>query len=198
MKLYNFIIAILKYPVKLLFRVKVEGKENEPDTPYIVYGNHSSYVDPVLVTVALKANPVWMGKRELMKYAFLRWIFKVTGSIPINREGLDTNALRKCLATVKEGNCLGIFPQGTRLRRIKPTPQQAHAGLAFIAAMAKATVLPVSIVTKRNQPGMFRKTKIIIHKPIHYKEYSSISNSPSKEEITEYLFSKVCEPFDSN
>ena len=159
MKLYNFIIAILKYPVKLLFRVKVEGKENEPDTPYLVYGTHSSYVDPVLVTVALKANPVWMGKRELMKYAFLRWIFKVTGSIPINREGLDTNALRKCLATVKEGNCLGIFPQGTRLRRIKPTPH-GTCRPGFIAAMAKATVLPgVNRDKKRNQPGIFQENQ---------------------------------------
>ncbi len=195
MNWYSFLKAALKYPCKLIFLTTVEGRENEPDGAYIVCGNHSSYADPVLVTVSLKAKPVWIGKKELLKHAFMRWLFRISGAIPIKREGFDTAALRQCVDAVKRGACVGIFPQGTRLRGVDPTPEQAHAGLALIAGMAKATVLPVSIVTKRRKPGLFCRTKIIIQKPIPYEEYSTISEHPTKQEITEYIFSKVCEPF---
>lgn len=195
LSLYGFVKKAFKYPILLLYRVKIVGKENEPDLPYIICANHSSFMDPVLITVAVKAKPIWIGKKELLKYSFLRWVFKKTGSIAINREGFDTSALRQCISVVKEGNCLGIFPQGTRLRGIKPEPDQAHAGLAFIAGMAKATVLPVSIVSKRLQPKILRKTKIIFHNPVTYEEYMGIAENPTKQEIAGYLFGKVCEPF---
>ena len=195
MNWYSFIKAVLKYPFRFLYRVKIEGRENEPEGPYIICGNHSSLTDPILVTISIKARPVWIGKKELLKHAFMRWVFRVAGAIPINREGFDTSAIRQCVAAVKSGACLGIFPQGTRIRRVNPEPGQAHAGLALIAGMVKATVLPVSIVTKRRQPGIFRKTKIIIHKPIPYEEYSNISEHPTKQEMTNYIFSKVCAPF---
>lgn len=195
MNWYSFLKKTVNYPCKLFFRVKVEGKENEPAYPYIVCGNHSSYLDPVLVAIALKANPVWIGKRELLNHAFMRWLFRVTGTIPIKREGFDTAALRKCVSTVKNGNVLGIFPQGTRMRGVDPVPSQAHAGLALIAETAKAAVLPVSIVTRARQPKLFSKTRIIIHKPISYDEYMGISEHPTKKDITEYIFSRVCDPF---
>ncbi|MFA6730062.1 MAG: lysophospholipid acyltransferase family protein [Eubacteriales bacterium] len=195
MKLYKFYKAILNYPYKLIYRVKVEGRENEPPPPYIVCGNHSSYSDPVLVTVVLKELPVWLGKKDLLKHAFMRFIYKTVGAIPIKREGLDTLALHKCIDAIKEGKTVGIFPQGTRIRNIDPSPEQAHAGLALIAGITKATVLPISIVTKKRRPSAFRRTKIIIHKPIGYEEYSAISEKPTKQEITNYIFEKVCEPF---
>lgn len=196
MNAYSIVKAIIKYPFKFFYLIKVEGRENEPDAPYIICGNHSSYVDPILVTVSIRAKPIWIGKKELLKHAFMRWVFRVVGAIPINREGFDTAALRECVGAVKKGACVGIFPQGTRIRKINPEPQQAHAGLALIACMSKATVLPVSIVTKRRQPGIFRRTKIIFHKPVSYEEYTNISENPTKQEITDYIFSKVCAPFD--
>lgn len=195
MNQYKFLKAILKFPYRFIYLMTVEGRENEPEGPYIVCGNHSSFADPVLVTVALKASPRWLGKRELLKYALMRYVFRVADAIPINREGLDTPALHECIDTLKKGSCVGIFPQGTRMRGIDPKPEQAHAGLALIASLTKATVLPVSIVTKRRKPGIFRRTKIIIHKPVPYEEYSAISEHPSKQDMTSYIFSKVCEPF---
>ena len=73
--------------------------------------------------------------------------------------------------------------------------EQALPGFSLIGCMAKATVLPVSIVTKSLRPRLFRRTRLIIHKPVTYEEYSSISEKPTKPEISYYLFDKVCEPF---
>ena len=66
----------IQIPHFLLYRVKIVGKENEPDLPYIICANHSSFMDPVLITVAVKAKPIWIGKKELLKYSFLRWVLK--------------------------------------------------------------------------------------------------------------------------
>lgn len=198
MSLYSFFKAMIKYPCKLLYRVKVVGKENEPNGAYIVCANHSSFADPVIVTVCLKQKPRWVAKHDLKVHAFMRFAFRVTNAIPINREGLDTAALHECINSVKGGSSIGIFPQGTRMRKVEPEANQAHAGVALIACMSKATILPVSIVTKKRQPKMFRRTTLVIGKPITYEEYSNISEKPSKQEMTEYIFGKVCEPFKDN
>ena len=198
MTAYSFLKGLLKYPFRLLYRVKIEGKENEPDGAYIVCANHSSLVDPILVTASLKQNQRWLAKRELTKNWFMKFVFKVTKSIPINREGLDTPAIRECINAIKGGTSVGIFPQGTRMRRIEPQPDQALSGVSLIACMAKATVLPVSIVTKRRQPGIFRKTRIVIGKPVTYEEYTSVTDTRDKQAMTEYLFGKVCEGFKDN
>lgn len=198
MSAYSILKGILKYPFRLLYRVKIEGRENEPEGAYIICANHSSLVDPILVTASLKQNHRWLAKRELTKNRFMKFVFKVTRAIPINRDGLDTPALHECIDSIKAGTSVGIFPQGTRMRRVEPQPDQALAGLSLIACISKATVLPVSIVTKRRQPGIFRKTRIVIGKPVTYEEYTSAVDSRDKKAITAYLFGKVCEPFSEN
>ena len=198
MSAYSVFKAILKYPFRLLYRIKIEGKENEPEGAYIICANHSSFVDPILITSSLRQNQRWLAKRELTKNPFMKLVFRITNAIPINRQGLDTPALHECIDSVKAGTSIGIFPQGTRMRRVEPQPEQALPGLSLIACISKATILPISIVTKRRQPGIFRKTRIVIGKPISYEEYSSKVDRSDKKALASYLFGKVCEVFKEN
>lgn len=195
MSAYGLLKALFKYPMRFLYRVKIEGLENEPDTPYLVCANHSSYCDPILITASLRAKHKWLAKKQLSDHAFMRLVFRITGAVTIDRDGLDTTALHACIDALKSGTSVGIFPQGTRLPGVTPQKDQALPGFSLIACMAKATVLPVSIVTKALQPKLFRRTRLIIHKPVTYEEYMSISEKPTKPEISGFLFEKVCEPF---
>ncbi|MBO4501245.1 MAG: 1-acyl-sn-glycerol-3-phosphate acyltransferase [Clostridia bacterium] len=195
MSSYGFLKALFKYPMRLLYRVKVEGRENEPDTPYLVCANHSSFCDPILITATLKQKHKWLAKKQLKDHAFMRLVFRITGAVTIDREGLDTTALHACIDALKAGTSVGIFPQGTRMPGVVPQKDQALPGFSLIACMAQATVLPVSIVTKSLRPRLFRRTRLIIHKPVPYEEYTAISEKPTKPEISYFLFDKVCEPF---
>jgi 1-acyl-sn-glycerol-3-phosphate acyltransferase len=195
MSAYGFLKALFKIPMRLLYRVKVEGRENEPEGPYLVCANHSSFCDPILITASLKQKHKWLAKKELENHAFMRLVFRITGAVTIDRDGLDTTALHACIDALKEGTSVGIFPQGTRMPGVVPQKEQALPGFSLISCMAEATVLPVSIVTKSLRPRVFRRTRLIIHKPVSYREYTSISEKPTKPEISYYLFDKVCEPF---
>ncbi|MEG1743454.1 MAG: hypothetical protein RR246_04730, partial [Clostridia bacterium] len=76
----------------------------------------------------------------------------------------------------------------------EPLPEQAEGGLGLIASLTHMPILPVSIVTKKRKLMMFHKTKFIIGKPIASDEYMNYGGIKRKD-ISEYLFSKVCEPF---
>jgi 1-acyl-sn-glycerol-3-phosphate acyltransferase len=192
---YRFIRAILIPFVKVLFLVRIVGRENEPDSPYIVCANHSSFSDPVFIALPLKRTQRFVARSTLIRFRFFNWLFKKVRVITIKRGKSDVHAVRSIISVIKQGDCVAIFPQGTRKKGILPEPEQAEAGLGLIASMTKVPVLPVSIITKRLRPGLFRRTKIIIGKPIMPQEYLSCCEEPRKKDIAEYCFSFVCNQF---
>ena len=192
---YRFIRAILIPFVKVLFLVRIVGRENEPDSPYIVCANHSSFSDPVFIALPLKRTQRFVARSTLIRFRFFNWLFKKVRVITIKRGKSDVHAVRSIISVIKQGDCVAIFPQGTRKKGILPEPEQAEAGLGLIASMTKVPVLPVSIITKRLRPGLFRRTKIIIGKPIMPQEYLNCCEDPRKKDIAEYCFSFVCNQF---
>lgn len=194
MSFYSTAVKLFRPLTKLFFRVTLIGGENEPDEPYIMCANHSSYIDPVLCACNLKRTLRLVARGSLARFKIFNWLFKKLDVIKIDREHIELSSMRTIISACRSGECIGIFPQGTRMRRVEPKPEQAMSGVALIASQCKAKILPVSIVTKRRMPGFFRKTYLIVGKPITYEEYIG-DGSRSKKEIAEFLFGKVCEPF---
>ncbi len=197
MRFYRFIRALIKPFVFLLYRVKKVGAKNEPDTPYIVFANHSSFIDPILLAVTLKQSVRFAAKVDLTKHALPRWFFKHLGCVTLNRDGKDMQSIRELVGIINDGTSVGIFPQGTRIPYKIPSSDDALPGFAAIAKMSKATLLPVSIITKRLRPGIFRRTTVIIGEPITYDEYMSCAENPTREQITAYCFDRVAQRFEN-
>lgn len=195
MSIYSKVVSFIRYPARALFRIKITGSENEPDVPYIVCANHSAYSDPVVIATSLKTQVHFISRSSLMRFWGLRTILKWAEVIPIHRDTVDTEALKTVVAFGRSGKTVGIFPQGTRIRGIDPVPEQAEAGLGLIASMTKLPVLPISIVTKKRQVAMLRRTYVVIGKPIYPKTYMSLDN-PKRKAIAEFLFTPVCRGFD--
>ena len=197
MSFYKVAKSISKPFVKLLFRVTVIGKENEPEGNYLLCANHSSFADPLLTACFLKNKIRFISRKSLTDNSFLSWIFRNVCVITVDRDKPDLASLRTVISACKNGDCIGIFPQGTRVRRTVPESEQAMSGAGLIAAQCKIPVLPVSVVTKRLMPGIFRKTYVIIGKPIMPEEYLG-DGERTKKEISEYMFEKVCVPFETD
>jgi len=136
----------------LLFRLRVEGRENEPlRGPFIVISNHASILDPILLGCALRHPIRFMAKEELFRIPGLRALMTVLGAFPVRRGEPDRQAIRRALEIIKKGEVLGMFPGGTRtpdgrLHRVEP-------GAAALALRTKVPILPVAILgTERALP----------------------------------------------
>lgn len=112
--IYKIIRPIIKGLVYLLFRPKVIGKENIPKNgPYVLAGNHTKWLDPVmLVGIAGKNQVHFLAKEEMFHGASLI-VVKAMGCIPVNRNIHDKDALVSAYNYLNKGSCIGIFPEGT-------------------------------------------------------------------------------------
>ena len=128
------------------------------EAPFILVSNHWSNMDPFLAGYLIRDQEVtFLGKKELTKNALLRALFRHMHMIPIDRHNTDMEAMRACTRALKEGEILGIFPEGTRHH--KGVMEQPENGIALIALRAKVPVLPIYIHSKYR---LFRKNRVCI------------------------------------
>jgi 1-acyl-sn-glycerol-3-phosphate acyltransferase len=164
--LYSFARAIL-IPIFLFFyNYRVTGRENVPKQgAYIACANHVTAVDPIFVGISLPHRMYFMAKAELFKNVFLRALMKGLGAFPIKRGEADIKSIKTSLKLLNGGKVLALFPEGTRN---KTAEIKAEPGIAMLAIKSKVPVLPVAIISSYK---FFKKTRVIIGKPMELTEY---------------------------
>ncbi|MGH2919431.1 MAG: lysophospholipid acyltransferase family protein [Solirubrobacteraceae bacterium] len=115
-------------------RLEVEGLEHVPlDGPLLVCANHDSYWDPVAVGIAaIRHRQIRaLSKSSLWNVKGLNKVLDGMGQIPIVRGMGDADALDRAIEALRDGACVGIFPEGTRSlgRELRP-----RSGLGRMAA----------------------------------------------------------------
>ena len=193
-----FILKCIARPVfHLLYRLKFTGRENEPDgEPYILCANHTSNIDCIVAGLAVKEQIHYFAKASLFKMPILRHVVKMLGALPVDRESTNGGfkALKDSIALLKTGECVGIFPQGTRVAGLSPENAETKNGVGMIVYHAKCKVLPVCIKTKKWKPHLFGKTEVIIGKPIDYSEFGFTNGKNGEfDRASQYIFSKIAE-----
>lgn len=170
--MYRFLKIILYVVFKLLYRVEIVGIENIPkENNLIVAGNHKSNLDPVFVSVFFKRHIYWMAKKELFNNKLFGAFLKKLGAFPVAREEVDIKAIKTSLRHIKNGQVLGIFPEGTRVK--KKNLDIIKQGTALIAHKSKALILPLYI---EGNYIPFKKMKLIYRKPVDLSSLGKIKN----------------------
>lgn len=140
---YRFLRRLVLAFGGLFIGFTVHGEERTHRSgPLIVAANHTRYLDPVLVCMAVPRRIQWMAKKELFIFPF-RKFFALLGAFPVDRQKGGRSAVRAALSLLAEGWALGIFPEGTH--RSEGVSRQAKSGTAMLAARSGAPVLPVYI-----------------------------------------------------
>lgn len=169
MRFYKFCREVARPICFLLFPRKVYGAVNLPkDGAIIVCSNHISLVDPLFLGLQFKQPLHFISKKEACDAPVLGTFIRALGAFPVDREGKDLKAIRTCMAVLKDGNTLGIFPEGTRIIRGKKS--LAKAGVALIAKRSKATLVMARIKPKKGRVKPFVKTEIYFAEPISYEK----------------------------
>lgn len=140
--IYRILFIISHVIMKIFYRFDVTGSEKIADGPAILAANHVSYLDTVVVGLSVKRQVYFMAKAELFKVPVLSWMMRKCGTISINRYKPDKNAIQAAIKVVKEGNILGIFPQGTRTEDMG----QFSRGIGLIAQKTGAPIYPIRVV----------------------------------------------------
>ena len=191
--MYGFARGMALPVVKLLYRCKLEGAENIPGGSFVLCANHVSMLDPVCIACTFKPKISFMAKSELNKGIIGRF-FKSIRVIFVNREQADLGAIRQCVDVLKRGDSVGIFPQGTRVKG-KAEASQGLEGISMICSLGKTQALPVAVIYKKGKPKLFRKSRVVVGKPIPLEEFTSAGDRTAQ---SRYIFGKVCDMLEND
>lgn len=153
-----------------LFNVtEIHGRENIPaDGPLIIYANHVSAFDVILLAITFRRPIYFMAKKELFKIPVAGWVVKKLNAFPVDRDHVDLTAVMTAMSVLKRGEQMGIFPEGTRSKKHGGSAP-AKGGVALFATRCKTDVLPVHLAYKRNLM-IFNRFTVTVGKPIPYAE----------------------------
>ncbi len=159
--------------------------------PAIIVANHTGLADPHTVGASFPTRRVhFMVSKEVMNVRGRRIFLKGMGCIPVDRGIFDLESVKKCIAILKEGYMLGIFPQGTIVH--SDDVDAIKSGASLMAFKADVPVIPMYISPKEGKKH--RKT-VVIGGPIYPKDVSQ-GKRPSNADLnifTENIRQKMVE-----
>jgi 1-acyl-sn-glycerol-3-phosphate acyltransferase len=160
---YDFAKLVVGAIVRTVFRFRIVGAEKVPRTGgLIIAANHISNFDPPILAISLPRPVSYMAKKELFAMPVLKQLIPRLNAFPVDRQAGGTAAIRASLRMLKEGRCVGIFPEGGR--NVTGTNEE-KAGAAFLAAASGVPVVPAALVGTRKL-GPFRRVTVVFGDPI--------------------------------
>jgi 1-acyl-sn-glycerol-3-phosphate acyltransferase len=153
--------------IRLWVRLDCQGLLHIPrQGPVIIAANHISYFDPLCLGVFIDAagrQVRFLAKSELFRNPLLGFLLRGAGQIPVHRESRDAaRSLQDAVAAMRDGAAVVIYPEGTTTRNPDFMPMKAKNGVARLAALTGAPVVPVGmwgahLLFTRGKVGPFRR-----------------------------------------
>ncbi len=183
---------IVKPPIKLLFKIlfrpQVEGLENIPkDGRILLAGNHTKWLDPVLLVISTKRQVHFLAKEELF-HGITHFIVNGMGCVPVNRKVHDKNVLENTYKFLENELCIGIFPEGT-INRTDDTIMPFKIGAVKACSHTNTKLVPFTIT---GEYKLFKKSvKLEFLKPIKIGKDLDKENEKFMKIISEKLEKEV-------
>jgi len=120
---------------------------------YIIAANHRTYLDPLLINIALGKPVCWIGARFMQDIPLVKLFSRLAGTFFISTQGRNgIQDLMKMMNLLEDRQQIGIFPEGylPLIDMKPPVPLRPFLrGFAFAAARLQKPVLPVTIILRR-------------------------------------------------
>lgn len=188
---YNPVKKFLHVLWKIFFRLRILHAERFPaEGPVVLACNHVSLADPPLVGTASPRRVNIMAKEELF-VPVLGTIYRILGAFPVKRGGADRAAIKHGIDVLKNGECLMIFPEGTRSR----TGQlgKAQPGALMMASKARAVIVPTAIVGTdfRREKCWWPKVTVSFGEPLYFPAGDEPVTKDLLHQMTEEMMARI-------
>jgi 1-acyl-sn-glycerol-3-phosphate acyltransferase len=203
---FRFGAAVLIPILRAITKRDWQGAQYIPKTgPVIVCSNHLSYLDVLMLTHYLYKNgraPRYLGKSGIFKTPIIGKILLGAGQVPVERETKAAGeALVHALELLKAGHLIGVYPEGTLTRDENNWPMIAKTGLARLAIISRAPVIPIAqwgsqivMPTYSKKIKLFPRTKIMMHAgpPLDFSKWYGKEEDPEAlKEATAYAMRAI-------
>ena len=187
---YRFVQIIFSVLFRIIFRMKVVGRENIPaEGPVVIACNHVSNLDPPMVGTAASRPVNFMAKSELFENPIQGRLYASLGAFPVHRGAADARAIRTALTILKRKEVLGIFPEGHRMTDGKLG--KAEPGALAIAIKGKAALVPAAILgsNMKARKSFWPQITVVFGKPMSLKNEQG--NKIEVEELSVKLMEEI-------
>jgi 1-acyl-sn-glycerol-3-phosphate acyltransferase len=141
----RMLIALARALFKPFMKMKVSGLQHFPKTgPVIVAANHVTNFDVFPMQFAIPRVIFFMGKAELFKNLIMDVLIRNLSGFPVNRGDKDPWAMNHAMKILKQGQTLGMFPEGKRSKGRGLSV--AKTGTARLAIEANCPIVPLALL----------------------------------------------------
>ena len=184
--LYRVIKPVAVLLFRLVFKPKINGKNNIPDNgAAVLAGNHIKFWDCFMVMAGTKRCVHFLAKSELFGNFFTKWFFTTAGIIPVHRNRKDKAALDDAEKYLENSCVIGIFPEGTTNKTNEPLlPFKIGA-----VKMASDTHSPIVPFVINGEYKLFKRSvEITFKEPVYIK---SDDLTEENEKFRELIYSNL-------
>lgn len=154
---YKIVKPIVSFLFHVLYRPTIIGIENIPkDGGVVLAGNHTKWLDPVMLVSINKRQVHFLAKKELFDGA-CRFIVKGMGCISVDRKKHDKNVLKNAYECLNANRIVGVFPEGT-INRTGDVIMPFKIGAVKMSSETDSLLVPFVI---NGEYKLFRKGVVI-------------------------------------
>ena len=194
--LYRCVLFMAWAYCKIFYRHRVYGDEHFFKGGALIASNHTSFLDPVLLSISWPEEVHFLARETLFTTPGFGSFIRALNAHPVSGSAGDVAVFRSILELLEEGKKVILFPEGTRAKEdqlgtIKP-------GLGLLLSRGDAAVIPTYIHgafsiwnRKRKLPKLWGKTACIFGSPIFYKSFIHLGKKEAQAAIARKLSESI-------
>lgn len=159
---YRLAESVLIPPLTLWYRWRFEGLQHvATEGPALVAANHISHFDPLAHAFLLEKagrRARFLAKSELYRNPLLRRVLRGIRQIPVRRGSGDPAPVAAAMRSLREGEVVVVYPEGTVTKNRDATPMAAKTGIARLTLASGVPVLPVAVWGTQHVERLGRKS----------------------------------------
>lgn len=190
--LYKFILFLVFWFFKIVYRNKIYGAENFYPGAAILAANHASFYDPPLLSISTPYEVHFLARKTLFDPFLFGSLIRRLNAHPISGKAQDVAVFKTIVRLMREGKKVIIFPEGKRSR--DGTLQPIKPGIAMLISRTKAAVIPAYLHGTfsiwpggKKLPKLWGKTACVFGKPLHFSLDPEKDSKLQQEEISKKI-----------